>query len=172
MRSFKQRPSAAMTVACMALFVAMGGTGYATTQLSTAKAKHKKAKALTKADVNKLIAAYVAAHKDELRGAAGQNGTNAAASVVTRNSSKFMARNGSTQTVTADCVAGEKAVGGGAAWSNPPTINMHVVTVYPSGPNGSVLANGATPTHWSAEFENDQPTVDNTAYVYVVCASP
>jgi hypothetical protein len=67
-----RRPTPAFILACIALFVALGGTGYAASQL-------------TKSQVNKLIARYFKAHKSALRGAtgltgprgpAGTNGTN------------------------------------------------------------------------------------------------
>jgi hypothetical protein len=68
-----RRPTPAFVLACIALFVAMGGTGYAAQQAS---------KPLSKSQINKLIASYFKKHKGQLtgpRGAtgpAGANGTN------------------------------------------------------------------------------------------------
>jgi hypothetical protein len=68
-----RRPSPAFVVACIALFVAMGGTGYAAQHTS---------KPLSKSQINKLIGSYFKKHKSQLigpRGAtgpAGANGTN------------------------------------------------------------------------------------------------
>jgi hypothetical protein len=52
-------------ISCVALFASLGGTGYAATQIhsgATAAKSKKAAKAVTKSEVNKLIAAYVKAH--------------------------------------------------------------------------------------------------------------
>jgi hypothetical protein len=79
-----RRPTPAFVIACIALFVALGGTGYAanrltTTQTPRAHAAKKKSKALTKSQVNKLIAAYVTAHRAQLTGPAGARGPQGAA---------------------------------------------------------------------------------------------
>jgi hypothetical protein len=74
-----KRPSPALVISCVALFASLGGTGYAATQLpgaSDAKAnsKHKTttSKPVTSAQVNKLIAKYLAAH--HITGSAGPAG--------------------------------------------------------------------------------------------------
>jgi hypothetical protein len=75
-----RRPSPAFILAAIALFASLGGTGYAATRLTSAPSHHagaakaKKAKALTKSQVNKLIASYVSAHKSEFTGARGPQG--------------------------------------------------------------------------------------------------
>jgi hypothetical protein len=72
-----KEPSPALVISCVALFASLGGTGYAATQLhsgaSAAKSK-KAAKALTKSDVNKLIATYVKAHHIGAVGPQGPRG--------------------------------------------------------------------------------------------------
>jgi hypothetical protein len=60
-----RRPSPALVIGAIALFAALGGTGYA--------ASHS-GKSPTKAQVKKMIAAYVNSHKKELTGAAGSAG--------------------------------------------------------------------------------------------------
>jgi hypothetical protein len=75
-----RRPSAALVISSLALFAAVGGTGYAATTVAgshaTARKGHKKTtKALTSAQVNQLIASYFASHAASLHGAAGANGS-------------------------------------------------------------------------------------------------
>jgi hypothetical protein len=68
MRSTRlRRPSPGLLVAALALFVALGGTGYAATHSGSAP---------TKSQVKKLIASYVNAHKAQLTGPQGSAGTN------------------------------------------------------------------------------------------------
>jgi len=69
------RPSPALVLAAVALFAALGGTGYAaSTIVAPAHTAAKKAKPLTRSQVNKLVAAYVKAHRSSLRGVAGPAG--------------------------------------------------------------------------------------------------
>jgi hypothetical protein len=70
------RPTPAFVIAVLALFVSLGGTGYAAKQITTGGSKKKPAAgAVTKAQVNKLIAAYFTAHRAELKGGQGPAGT-------------------------------------------------------------------------------------------------
>jgi hypothetical protein len=78
MRNLSQRrPMPAVVIASLALFVSLSGVGVAATRLP-AVAGHAHAvtahKPLTKGEVNKLIAAYVKAHRSSLRGAPGKQG--------------------------------------------------------------------------------------------------
>jgi hypothetical protein len=62
-------------VAVVALFASMGGTGYAATQVGSRRsATHPKAKAMSTAQVKRLIAGYVHGHTAQLRGSAGAAG--------------------------------------------------------------------------------------------------
>lgn len=70
-----RRPSPALILAGIALFIVLGGTGYAATHSATTKP-------VTKSQVNKLIAKYVKSHKKELMGAAGAPGANGGAGAV------------------------------------------------------------------------------------------
>jgi hypothetical protein len=79
-RSRLRRPSPALVISGIALFISLGGTGYAAAQLhsgatsATSNGGHKApAKPLTAKQVKKLIAAYLAAHHG-LRGPAGPQG--------------------------------------------------------------------------------------------------
>jgi hypothetical protein len=77
------RPTPAFAIAVLALFVSLGGTGYAAKQITAGGSKKKPASgAVTKAQVNKMIAAYFTAHRAELKGeqgSAGPAGKNGAA---------------------------------------------------------------------------------------------
>ncbi len=69
MRAIKlRRPSPALVLAGIALFIVLGGTGYAATH------SKKAAKPVTKAQVNKLVASYVKSHQSQLTGPAGGPG--------------------------------------------------------------------------------------------------
>jgi hypothetical protein len=73
------RPTPAFALAAIALFVSLGGTGYAATTLTAGPSDHAqaaatKSKTLTKAQVNKLIGAYIANHHLSVRGPAGPAG--------------------------------------------------------------------------------------------------
>jgi hypothetical protein len=68
-------PSPAMIVACTALFVALGGSGYAATQIGHSAAKHKKSKAPSQqALINAAVAKYFASHHNQFVGPAGVAG--------------------------------------------------------------------------------------------------
>jgi hypothetical protein len=77
------RPSPALALALLALFISVGGSSYATTKLvahsrasarEAASKKKKTAKPLTKAQVNKLIAIYATKHRAQFRGPVGAAG--------------------------------------------------------------------------------------------------
>lgn len=67
-------PSPATVIALIALFVALGGTGYAATHHTDAAAKKKKRTALTVRKVNGLIKTYFNKNKQKLIGPAGAPG--------------------------------------------------------------------------------------------------
>jgi hypothetical protein len=60
-------------MASIAVFLVLGGTGYAAAR-STHAGQSKAGQQLTKKQVNKLIAKYVKAHKKQLKGSAGAQG--------------------------------------------------------------------------------------------------
>jgi Collagen triple helix repeat (20 copies) len=71
-----------MVIACLALFVALGGTGYATGVIPVATPAATKKKALSTKDVQKIIAAYVKKRRTSLKGATGAVGARGPAGVV------------------------------------------------------------------------------------------
>jgi hypothetical protein len=72
-------PSPATVIALIALFVALGGTGYAATHHADAASKKKKRTALTVRKVNSLIKTYFNKNKHALIGPAGATGPAGAA---------------------------------------------------------------------------------------------
>jgi hypothetical protein len=71
----RPRVSPAFIVATIALVASVGGVGYAATNPPHhAAAAKKKSKALTKTQVNKLIASYFKKHRTQLTGKAGPQG--------------------------------------------------------------------------------------------------
>jgi collagen triple helix repeat protein len=68
------RPTPAFVIAVVALFVSLGGTGYAAKQITVGSSKTKAGASVTKAQVNKMIASYFTKHRAELKGEQGQAG--------------------------------------------------------------------------------------------------
>jgi pilus assembly protein FimV len=72
------RPSPALVIALIALFVSLGGTGYAASRIAASHSRSAGAqasKALTKRQINALIAGYFKAHQAGLVGQTGSAGT-------------------------------------------------------------------------------------------------
>jgi hypothetical protein len=70
-----RRPTPAFILAAIAVFASLGGTGFAASKLAgRADDDAHAAKALTKKQINKLIASYVKKHRSQLRGPAGAPG--------------------------------------------------------------------------------------------------
>jgi hypothetical protein len=105
-------PSPATVIALIALFVALGGTGYAATHHTDAAAKKKKRTALTVRKVNGLIKTYFNKNKQKLVGPAGAPGTPGAAATKLF----VQVRNGTPPTIVrgtgATAVAGPADTGG------------------------------------------------------------
>lgn len=68
-------PSPAMVVACVALFMALGGSGYAAARFVHSAAKHKKSKAPSqKTLIGAAVAKYFSAHHGQFTGPTGASG--------------------------------------------------------------------------------------------------
>jgi Collagen triple helix repeat (20 copies) len=75
MRAHFRFPSPAMVVALVALFLALGGSGYAATQIGHSAGKSKKSKAPSQQTLIKAaVAKYFASHHNQLVGPAGPTG--------------------------------------------------------------------------------------------------
>jgi hypothetical protein len=77
-------PSPAMVVACLALFVALGGSGYAAIRTVQSAATHKKkSKAPSQqALINAAVAKYLSSHHSQFAGAKGETGAAGPAGVA------------------------------------------------------------------------------------------
>jgi hypothetical protein len=185
-------------IALLALFLALGGTSYAASQIpansvGTTQIKNK-AVTLRKIDTvaqrtggatgvrgaQGLAGASGLRGAQGLAGAAGHAGTNGATRVVVRTAGGTVAANdadihlGAAQ---ATCNAGEHATGGGE-WISPDkgapkeTVRMSVPSVQvPAGDFTGPASAGDVPNAWYVETVNNT-TQGQTFTVYVVCASP
>jgi len=191
------RPSPALVISLIALFVALGGTGYAAIAINGKNIKNnsipgkklknnavttKKIKnnAVTGAKVKggTLTAGDFAAGTllRGPQGPAGAAGKNAATSIVYRT---FLANTAGDTTVgeaEASCEAGEKLIGGGGGWVNnavPPTSYVLDGAVSDSGPstNDDPIAEGVAPTGWHVSGRNTSGG-DARMLAYAVCATP
>lgn len=150
-RNARLRPSPSMAIALLALFVALGGTSYAVAQLpaNSVGAKQLKKNAVTAAKVKdrSLLA------QDFKSGQLPAGATN----VTVRSGPQGL---GSS---TANCISGERAVGGGGV--TPDTDSF----LWGSEPN----EDSGTPTGWVAEaVVADGLGTDANVTAYVICAAP
>ena len=177
-RVLKNRPSPAIVISLIALFVALGGTSYAAFSLpkgSVGSAQLKR-RAVTP---TKVAPATVRLFKGQQgarglqgpqgpTGAAGTNGTNG-----TNGATNVVIRHTDTATPTANqttgiarCNAGEQATGGGALISGG--VGGASQWMQPGSP---VPSSGSLPPGWFASYYNSSGFSD-TLSVYVICASP
>jgi hypothetical protein len=88
MRAHLRFPSPAMMVAMLALFVSLGGSGYAATRIGHSAAKPKKSKAPSQqALIKTAVAKYFVSHHGQFVGAAGAAGAAGATGPVGANGS-------------------------------------------------------------------------------------
>jgi hypothetical protein len=92
------------------------------------------------------------------QGVAGRNG---ATSATVRNSASVAIAAGTTQSATAECAAGERAVGGGGVTGS---ANATLTDSHPTG-------SPTSPSGWQASYRNLTATAD-TISATVVCAAP
>jgi hypothetical protein len=168
-------------VAYAALFVALGGTSYAATNLPARSVGTAQLKdgAVTP---SKVAAATILRFRGQTgkRGAAGPHGPKGdtgakgdtgpkgdpgATNVVVRRSMVFTTGGMGSGNATASCATGERAVGGGAGLTIGSTSQLTVTDGKPT-PNGE----GQVPTAWNAGVTYTAAGIQWA--VYVICASP
>jgi hypothetical protein len=119
MTRWKKRPSAALVVAMIALFVALGGTAGAVVTAAVPLAKRAlvadNAKKLNGVTASQLGGAAVAVALKE--SPAGPRPASSAAALVTVKAAPFTLSADGQGSFTATCDAGQKAIGGG--YANP-----------------------------------------------------
>jgi hypothetical protein len=175
-----------MTVAVLALFVALGGASYAAVSLpnNSVGSKQLKPRAVTAAKIKKnaitskkikdrsllardFKAAQLPAGPTGPKGDPGTNGTNGATNVVIRFNQDTTPDN-VNDTLSVSCNPGERATGGAARLTDGSAAN---VTFFNPGGSPIPEVQGATPTGWSVSYFNDSGQTD-TFRVYAICASP
>jgi len=188
LRSFKEkvsgkRPSPALIISLLALFVALGGTSYAAMKVngkdisnrSIAGSKIKKNVLTTKEVKDKSLLKADFKPGQIPAGAAGPPGpagTPGATSVVMRKGSVINILAGNFQTGTANCLPGEKATGGGV-FNQSQVFSMAITSSYPI-PNGTDTATtltGVAATGWKVWVANNS-LVTHDVQAYVMCVSP
>lgn len=97
-------------------------------------------------------------------GATGPEGPPGATNVLVRQGIEESVQPSTTDTATANCEAGERAVGGGG--TNNGTVGVHLKESHPT-----PATQGETPTGWSVTYEN---TSGSIAFIraWLICAVP
>lgn len=185
----RHRPTPATVIASVALFVSLGGVGYAAATIGSAQIKNNsvqgkdirngtiKSPDIAKATRNALkgktgpVGPVGATGPRGADGAKGDTGAAGATNVtVVRNS--FLVPSGSTAGASAECPAGSRATGGGVA-AIPAAENDTIIASGPTGSDGLFVntTTGTVPVKWFGRYRNS--TIDPvTAYVWAICAAP
>ena len=183
-----------MLVALMALFVALGGTGYAAVKVTGRQVVNG---SLTGADIRNgsigLVDLAPGARMPGPAGAAGAAGTAGAtgaagaqgpagvpgapgakgatgaagATNLSVEGATVDVAAGGIEYLSADCPSGKRATGGGTYWDTTDVVPGLIT----SDSSPLVGDDGTTPVSWGATMENTTADVA-TAVVYVVCAAP
>ncbi len=165
-------PSAAMAVALTALFVALGGTGYAASHIAPS---HTTAHPAAKGPRGPRGFQGPAGPKGATgpTGATGPAGANGATNVIMRQGAAVVVSAGSFAKAEASCNAGERATGGGL-YNEDQVFLPRITSSYPT-PNPTSpppTGNGQVPTGWRVWVSNKDGTSNITVYAYVICAAP
>jgi hypothetical protein len=185
-RVLARRPSPAMVVAVVALVSSLTGGAVAATLITGGDIKNG---SITKKDLHKNSVNTKKVKNETLKavdfapgqlaqgvqgiqglkgdkgepGQDGQDGTNGATSVTTRVVTATQPVGGST--LTSPCNAGEKAVGGGWAITNPDDPEITIHESHPAPPD-----NGSAPTGWTVRFIISG--IPHEVSTLAICASP
>jgi len=160
MKRFIRRPSPATAIALLALFVALGGTGWAAIRITGKSVRNG---TLTGKDVKRNSLTGRQIRESTLRGVLrGSRTTIRSASIpVGANATNG---NYNSRAVSVACGPGEFAVSSGSGW-NEPTENLELATVY----SRLTVHPSGTPTGATARGSSDVP-VPRTFTVFVLCA--
>ena len=181
--------------ATLALFVALGGSSYAAVTLTGANVKNGtvtgsdlkneslegrdvdngsltgtelKDGSVTTSDLGSLAGADL--QPGQL--ASGPQGPRGTTQVLTRRIADVALNSGDAKDVTASCLAGENAVGGGAVHDGIVSDTVGVVYSHPLESDGSPPEDGERATAWRVGADNPFFTgINRKLTAYVLCAS-
>ena len=191
----RRRPSASMAVACLALFVALGGVGYAAATIdsadivnNTVASKDIKNRGIATKDISRRTVRALRGQTGPqgpqgpqgvqgIQGVQGAKGDSGATSIIAREAVVQNVGINNFGDATAQCQAGERLVGGGGGFTVNDTLdygNLHTETAtrLSSPVTASEDAPGpdSAPTGWRFTAQNTGATRD--LHVYALCASP
>jgi hypothetical protein len=162
-------PSPALIIACLALFVAMGGTGYAATQLPSGQGLATASKSAAKRGPRGPRGPQGPEGLQGLQGPQGIPGTPGKAGSNAFGALHYVAGPlggipaGEQLYVTAQCASGEHPVGGGVL-SGAEGVGESVNSSFPGNEGGEPATTG-----WVASV-NNETAKEQTAQAYVICA--
>jgi hypothetical protein len=189
-----RKPSPAMLVALLALFVALGGSSYAALSLpkGSVGARQLKKDSVTSPKVkggSLLLSDFRVSERARLRGpqgvpglqgiqgapgvqgAPGLKGEPGATNVVVRAGAPVNILAGGQQSVTVSCQPGERAVGGGVGPPLGTTSDLARIIYSLPLSSGGNANDGDVPDGWNGRVFNGH--VDTRTFVArVICASP
>jgi hypothetical protein len=160
------RPSPAMVVACIALVIALGGTGYAATQLPAKSVGQKQLRngAVGNLQIRDRAITSGKIRNGEVKAADLAKGIlPAAASTVHQVSGEPIAP-GAVGAASATCDPGQRATGGGGGFAGPAVTNDKMVDSIPVGDERPVV-------RWRVSLFNGG-TAPRTPVAYVLCVGP
>jgi hypothetical protein len=174
-----RRPSPALVIAILALFIALGSASYAAVTLGRGAVKTRniapgaiKAAQIATGAVGKRAIATGAVGSDEVRNgslrAADFRSGALPASTATVHSKRITLGAGQNAAVTAPCPAGQSATGGGWLWLI--TAGLVVQASFPSDASGKAVSDGSSATTWTVVVRNGSNQGSLPFSTYAVCA--
>jgi hypothetical protein len=169
------RPSPAMVVALLALFVALGGGAYAAISLpkNSVGTKQLKKNAVTSGKVRDASLLKTDFASGQLpqgqQGPPGQAGANGATNVVARDSAPKTVAAGANDFDAVACATGEKGTGGGVVVLN--NAGTDVINTVPVTESESTVDAGGHPDGWSGGISNTSASPVKLV-VEAICAAP
>jgi hypothetical protein len=166
-----QRPSPALVISLIALFVALGGTGYAAIKLpkNSVGTKQLKKNAVTSAKVKNGSLRSSDFKRGQIpagpQGPQGAQGVPGPVDVTFVRSKDVVAVHGTQQFVEADCPAGTVPSGGGVSNSGATDVSVNG-----SFPNHAAGTSTEVPNAWGALVNNNDPN-DQIVVAYAICVS-
>jgi hypothetical protein len=165
-----------MVVACVALVVALGGTGYAATQLPPKSVGREQLRngavgnlqirdgAVTKGKLHAGAVSSAAILDGSVQGKDLAKGVLPAATSTLKQVSGDPVAPGAVGAVSATCDAGQRATGGGGGFAGPPVTNDKMVDSIPVGDERPTI-------RWRISLFNGG-TEPRTPVAYVLCVAP